>query len=341
MQSQHRRRGLWLFLLIVSFHMNAQSRNNQQSAHSATSREVSSMNRSETAAYKRLRKVPAKLRNAASFEAIKRVSEEQFKKEHEDMVRRQTQTTPVYEALREILKSSPQFEPFRAAYSPWPRKRPELPTPPTKLSKQVVKSPILHLGSFDVVDVPPFLTATSFAEIGPNTIFTQADPSGTLSIAIGAGNGPQGQEGSGIAGCWAGVGQDVSPPTAGAMQFSATPSFSWSAGWGSSWWRQAAGLLWIGQFISRFDQNGNFVDTPVSTQITLYSFNDTNLFDNGMQTGSSSGFSLQSQVVVDPNFFYRCFVWIGASANADTSNAQSYASVGTNASLGSLTLQMC
>jgi isocitrate lyase len=37
------------------------------------------------------------------------------------------------------------------------------------------------------------------------------------------------------------------------LQFNASPSFSWTAYWQSSWWRQAAGLLQIGQFIGRFD----------------------------------------------------------------------------------------
>jgi hypothetical protein len=128
--------------------------------------------------------------------------------------------------------------------------------------------------------------------------------------------------------------------TEGILRFTASPSFSWDANWFSTYWRQAAGLIWIGQSISRFDPSGALVDTPISTEIPVFAFSDYNFCDGGMMTGSNTGFMLQSQVLVQPGTICKCSIVAGCSANANGYNSQSYAGVRIKVSFGSFILDI-
>jgi len=298
------------------------------------------MNSVEEKTYQRLRKVPAKLRESSAMEPIYRASQERFKAEEAAINVRNEQFKLYHDSLRSVVQGSQQLEalwavPSQIAGKPHPLAIPKLTRMPAP------KSPKVRLGSFVLIDTPPFEWGTWHAESGASEVDLQANSGGNISFEIIAGLGPGGSPwGSGQASCWAGAGQDFAPPVEGLLRFSASTGYSWIANWVSNWWCEAAGTIWIGQFISRFDQSGVFVDMPVSTQNAVYSFDDRNFADRGNQSGSNSGLLLQAELTVDPNFFYRCFVWIGGSANGDFSNKQSWAQIAIGASFTSITLQL-
>ncbi len=298
------------------------------------------MNQAEKKVYQRLRKVPAKLREPSAWEPIRRASKKRFEAEKDAIASRNTQTARVYDALRSLVQGSPQADALRAALPSLPQKRVNT-TIPKLAPIPAPKSAKLRLDPIQLIDIAPFVTETWWDATGPNNITVAADPSGNLNVFTDAGYDPQqGATGNGHASCWAAAGQDYTPPAEGMLRFSASPSFSWRTRWGSTFWRQAAGQVWIGQLIIRFDQNGVIIDAPVQTQNILYSFDDRNLDDRGDQSGSATGLLLQSQLIVDPSFVHRCFVWIGGSANADRSNNQSWANISLAVSFSSITLEL-
>ncbi len=288
------------------------------------------MNQAEKKAYQRWKKVPAKLRERSAWEPIHQASKQRFDAEKEAITNRNAKTARAYDALRSLIQGSPQADALRAALPSLPQKRVNT-TIPKLAPIPAPKSAKLRLDPIQLIDVPPFVTETWSGESGSgNVISLKADPAGNLSFVLGADLQVS---------CWAAAGQDYTPPAEGMLRFSASPSFSWTAWWDSYWWRLAAGQVWIGQLIIRFDHNGVIIDAPVQTQNILYSFNDRNLADGGNQSGSSAGILLQSQLIVDPAFVYRCFVWIGGSANADPPGG-SDASVSLSASFSSIVLDL-
>jgi hypothetical protein len=145
--------------------------------------------------------------------------------------------------------------------------------------------------------------------------------------------------------CWCAIGQTyVMPPevakveTGGAsMRFTASPSFYWTADWASNWWRLSSGDIWVGQVVNRFDQNWNFIDTPVSYQTSLVSWYDHNFGDNPSQVGATTAYNLSTTAFVQPNFFYNCWVWIGADCFGDwVDSGFSYADATMQANVSSL-----
>ena len=288
------------------------------------------MNQAEKKAYQRWKKVPAKLRERTAWDPIHQASKQRFDAEKEAITNRNAKTAPVYGALKSLIQESPQADALRAALSSVPQKRVNA-TIPKIAPIPAPKSAKLRLDPIQLIDAPPFVTDTWSQQSGnSSSISLNADPAGNLSFALWADLQVS---------CWAAAGGDYTPPSEGMLRFSASPSFSWSAWWYSDWWRLAAGQVWIGQLIIRFDHNGVMIDAPVQTQNILYSFKDRNLIDRGNQSGSSAGFSLQSQLIVDPAFVYRCSVWIGGSANADQPGG-SEASVSLSASFSSIVLDL-
>jgi len=195
------------------------------------------------------------------------------------------------------------------------------------------KRPMVRLGSVQVIDVPPFQALTGQSGTGNNEINLSADPSGNMSFTIAPG-----LDDSGSCQGWCAIGQAFVTPDAGILEFQATPSFSWSCVWLSEWWRQAAGTVFIGQVINRWQIDGPYIDTPWSSQSNLFSFDDYNLADDGFQQGESSGYDLTATIQCDTSVFLECWVWIGAYSNADGSNGQSSALNIMQANVSSLTL---
>jgi hypothetical protein len=200
------------------------------------------------------------------------------------------------------------------------------------------KSPHLRLGSLHLVDTAPFQALTWSSIQGYATASPSADGnSGNMTINNFAGSDSN-NLGSGSVSTWAAIGQAYTPPEDSWLIFTATPSFSWTALWMSTWWQEAAGDIWIGRVVNQFDSEGNYVATPISTQNSLESFNDYNLADTGNKNGSSSGFSLSTSLFVGGGDIYECWVWIGGDATGDMDN--SYAWVVCNANVSSLVLDV-
>ncbi|MGA2663667.1 MAG: hypothetical protein ABSF83_01810 [Nitrososphaerales archaeon] len=225
-------------------------------------------------------------------------------------------------------------------------KRYKHPRPPAS----VLKSPWVRLGSIHVVDVPPFQTATGFNQNGATWMEgPTANANGSMSYMMGAGVDAGGQGAAGSVDCWAAVGQAYAFPSPtgplvnaadlkGILTFSVSPSVSWNAEWASSFWRQAAGNIWVGQVVNQFDVNGTFVGTPVSAVQSLESFDDYNFYDTGNQNGSSSGISLSCTLPVESGMLYECWAIIAGSATGDFSNDQSFAVITLHATANPLVI---
>ena len=302
------------------------------------------MNPAEAEVYRRLTNIPHREKIAAeSKKVMHRLAEERFKQERKARAERRSRMGPVHEALRAAAKASPELADVRAAISAVSKHRPERLQLPHPAPLPAPKSPVLKLGSVNIVDVPPFqgLTSANLEGFGEFAGPTADGTTGNMNFFMFSGADSSGA-GAGFMNCWTAIGQLLSPPEGQGnnLMFLASPSFSWNAIWISNWWRQAAGNVWIGQVINRFDSNGVFIDTPVVTQNQLFAFDDYNFSDMGFQPGFSSGDNLSCSLFVESNLLYECWVWAGGSANSDWSNGQSLANVGLSASLSSLTLNI-
>ncbi len=295
------------------------------------------MNAAERKAYKDLRNVPHKKIEEAGRDALRRAVELHFKRQADARAVRKSRLAPVHKALRAAAARSPEMESLRGPISKAMKlpKRHKLP----RLPASSLKSPLVRLGSIHVVDVPPFQTVTGFNQNGATWMEgPTANPNGSLSLMMGAGVDAGGDGAAGSIDCWAAVGQAYTFPfptgplvsaneLKGILTFSVSPSVNWSADWASSFWRQAAGNIWIGQVVNQFDVNGTFVGTPVSAAQSLESFDDYNFSDSGFQNGASSGVPLSCTLPVKNGMFYECWAVIAASATGDFSNDQSFAVV--------------
>jgi hypothetical protein len=175
--------------------------------------------------------------------------------------------------------------------------------------------PCTRLDSLRVVDVPPFLHQTASTVIGHCDSRPFADDSGNLSVVFRGGT----NHGAGHGQAWAAIGQGFTTPSAGFLRFSATASYTWACAWSSYLWRLGGGSVWIGQVVSLFDTAGRLISTPVLSQTTLFSYNDYNLSDTGSQHGESLGVNLATPLVSCPaGALAECWVWVGSSADADS-----------------------
>ena len=236
---------------------------------------------------------------------------------------------PTHEALRSAFSAIPGVaDAFKKARRPEPT---ELPNVSPLL---VQTDPTVRLGSIHVVNVKPFLALDHIHDTGTCIVNVAADGNtGNMSFVCDTGISD-----SGHAQCWCAIGRNYVTPEAGLLRFSSSPSFAWSCSWASNWWREAAGTLFIGQVMNRFQLDGTYLDTPVSTQNYVYSYDDNNLSDGGNQSGVNSGFNLSSSVVCDSSVNVTCWVWIGCFTNADGSNNQSSAFNHMRATVPSLTI---
>jgi hypothetical protein len=284
----------------------------------------------QAAAYKRLRTIPEEFNSGLrSGDLLTRLFAEQLKQKtrlNDDM---RAAVEPVHQALREAFGAMPGVV---AAFKNW--RRPNRPVLSKASPTKGAKEPRVRLGSITVVDVPPFQGLTGQSGTGDNEIIPQVDgDAGTMSLVLSPGT-----DDSGNAQCWCALGQAFVTPGDGILEFAASPSLSWSCAWGSTWWRQAAGTIWVGQVVNRWQVDGPCLDTPVSSQRDLYSYNDYNFADSGQKSGETSGFALESTFICDAEQYLECWVVIGAFSNADGTNFQSWAFNTAQAQLNSLTI---
>jgi hypothetical protein len=289
------------------------------------------MTTEQAEAYKRLKLVPKHHgKGPRSKEILQRLFEEQFKARTEANARIASAMEPAHEALRSAFSAIPGV---RDAINEI--KGPERLELPRQYVVNAPKEPFVRFGSFLVVDTPPFQALTGQSGTGDNAIVLNAEASGNMTLTLDAG-----LNNSGNAQCWCAIGQEYVTPGEALLQFSSTPSLSWSCEWGSEWWRQAAGTVWIGQVINMWDLDGNYLGAPVATQINQYSYNDYNFADNGFQQGQSSGYLLASQANCPASVVLECWVVIGCYANADGANAQSWSYNSLGATVPSLQLHV-
>ena len=280
--------------------------------------------------YSRLKTIPRHFDPAArSTEVMQRQFEDQARAQSEARARLQAAMEPTHQALRSAFSAVPGItEALRLV------RRPEAVASPQIAPAAVPAHPMIRLGSTHIVDVKPFYGIDFVNYTGNcNVEVTANGNTGYMWF-----NCAPGWDDSGHARCWCAIGQGFVPPFGGVLRFSFSPSFNWHCMWLSNWWREAAGKIFIGQVINRWNLGGTYIDTPVSTQIDLYSYDDYNFSDGGDQLGSSIGYNLSSEIVLDASVILACWVWIGCSSNADGSNAQSMASNFMSATVPSITI---
>jgi len=295
---------------------------------------------------KRIRNVPNAKALAAAKEAMSNTAKQRFDDENAARTASIASVEPVHNAMRDVIASSADFRAVRDAVAAAPRLKAR-----SVLGKPFVpiapKAPRLKLGSFHLVDTPPFQAQTGNniqvfggpADSGMQSPLVADGTSGDMSFNI-QGGGLLDQNNSSVS-CWCAIGQSYvvpeeagKPETGGStLRFSASPSFNWSAFWGSTLWRLASGNIWIGQVVNRFDQSGAFIDNPVDYQISLRSWNDQNFQDTQNPSDSSSSYGLSTSIFVQPAFSYFAWVWIGATAygdGIDSGNSLSQAQMSAN-----------
>lgn len=309
------------------------------------------MTQEEHEFYRRIRNVDISKSTAAAKSVMSKKAAQQFWQDNDSRSANVARLDPLHNAYRSVIERSADMANVRHAASQARRKPRRL--SPAKLFVPVApKTARLKLGSVHLVDVPPF-QALTWQDIAVYNGTTESNPpqpsadgqTGDMSFSIDGGGWDIDNNSS--VSCWCAIGQTyVMPPgvekpeTGGAfLRFSASPSFNWSALWGSGTWRLASGNIWIGQVVNRFDQNWTWIDTPVSYQQSLFSWNDYNFADSGEQSNSNTSFGLSTSVFVQPNFFYNCWVWIGATAYGDwVDTGWSYSTASMNANVSTLTL---
>src|SRR5256885_2384028 len=119
------------------------------------------MNKVETEAYERFRKVPKSVNDPSAFDSLRRFSKERFEAEHRALTTIDDAATPTYKALRALIERLPESKALRDALATARPKKSHstIPRPATAVS---LKSPIVRLVTLPVtiVEVPPFNTAT-------------------------------------------------------------------------------------------------------------------------------------------------------------------------------------
>jgi hypothetical protein len=299
---------------------------------------------------KRIRNVSNAKALAAAKEAMSNAAKQRFDVENAARAASIASVEPVHNAMRDMIAKNDDFRAVREALAAASR-----PKARSVLAKPFVpvaaKAPRLKIGSVHLVDTAPFEAMTW------NAVQVFSGPADTGLRAPPAADGTSGAMGFNIAGggaailtnssvsCWCAIGQSYivpeeagKPETGGStLRFSASPSLNWSADWGSSSWRLASGNIWIGQVVNQYDQNWVLIDTPVSYQQSLKSWNDYNLCDNPTTDGSYASYGLSTSVFIQPGFNYDGWVWIGATAYGDgVDSGDSYSRVQMDANVNAL-----
>jgi hypothetical protein len=278
-------------------------------------------------------------------------SEARFKEREAARLASIARVDPMHEAMRKVYMENPAFSEVKtaaanakaAAAKQVRSQLPKLSAPPRPPASR------LRLASVHLVDTAPFqaLTYLNDAVYGgtPDDVgtLTVNGDTGDMCFQI-AGGGESFNNASSVS-CWCAIGQTyVMPPelakaeTGGtSMRFTASPSFYWSANWASNWWRLSSGDIWIGQVVNRFDQNWSFIDSLVSYQTSLISWNDYNAADVQNKSDSATAYNLSTTAFVQPNYFYNCWVWVGADVYGDNiDSGWSFANAQMQANVSSL-----
>lgn len=306
------------------------------------------MSLSETELLKHVKHVPHLEKiNKGSKERIHSIAEERFKMQRHAWRERKARLEPFHASMRTAAMESPALREVRTTVSGVLKKKTGPPALHHPVKLPAPRTALLRKGSVHVVDVPPFqaLAWGGGEGVGDFSTLISDGNAGTMSFQINAGHDSSGNSGSGSLSCWTALGQAFSPsPDApNILRFTASPSFNWSGNWISSWWEEAAGNLWIGQVINRFDANGVFIDTPVATQSSLESFDEYGTgVDVGFPTGSSTGLALEADLFAEPGLIYECWVWAGASVSGDESNPLWFSGAGMSmmATLSSIVIDL-
>jgi hypothetical protein len=284
-----------------------------------------------------LKDVPREILAAQSKTAMVADSVARFRERVRNLDASQARVEPVHTALRSVLADSPQFGSVLDAMRSL-ETEPDLSDMPDVIPAPAPGRPRLKLGSFHLVDVPPFEAKTWQDSQGPYSWPppTADGATGNMSLFVDtlSVGGPV------HVSCWAGVGQFYFVPhdpsidaNGGLLRVSATPSFSWKAFWSSHWWRLASGDIWIGLTVNEFDSAGSFTNTPFSLHFPLISWNDYNADDSDFRSAQNTGFPIpQALVFVRPGFFYECLVMIGADAFGHSGDSRSTGLMNANVS---------
>jgi hypothetical protein len=285
------------------------------------------MNAEETRLLQQIRKVPDGKCLQEAHAAMSAAGKRQFDRQNATRQSAESASTAAHDAMRRMLAKSE----IPVGRGPVRALRHRKATIGKLVVPSAPKAPRLKLGSIHLVDTAPFQALTwqdvevYGGTVENNTPQPQADGStGNMGFNI-EGGGWEFDNNSSVS-CWCAIGQTYFVPDAanlpdfgGAfLRFSASPSFNWEAVWGSDLWRLASGDIWIGQVVNQFDLDGTLIATPVSYQQSLVSWNDYNFADTNVQAGNNTAFGLSTWVFVQPQFFYNAWVWIGASAYADS-----------------------
>ncbi len=304
-----------------------------------------------TELYRRLKLAPPARLRSEGHAAMVRFSEQQVvaKKKHLEENRRRLE--PVYRELVSALRKSSDLASVVRAIDALDGKSPRRSTlPPAEKRLFVPEKPLIRIGSTHIVDTLPFFSDTwTWQEGDSNNFFGPLSADGTAgNMSFGM---QPGTRSSGHMACWAAVGAAIAIPNRPCqINLTANPSVSWDYGEYSSWWRQAAGNMWAGQFANLFDANGSLVSTAVKSQVSVASFDDRNFSGSGSDSGSNSAMPLSAGILIGvPPFgsppsaeggFMQYWCWIGGSCNADGSDGQSNCSIEMNANCSSLTVDI-
>jgi hypothetical protein len=284
--------------------------------------------------YRRMKAVPNEQAQKAVHEALVRVFEHRAEVERRTLAEQRERLAPVYDELRAAVQKSNEMKGVLKAIESLGKVKPPA-IEPLKKNLLTPKKPMFKIRGTDppviqVKDVPPFSPDTWYSQTGSNSIYdlTANGNTGDISFTISAGQYPPGTEsgGEGQISCTAGVFVNISLPSAQCFaEFTAWPSFSWQYDEESRYWYQSKGTFWIGQSVSLWDQNGNYLGNPIGTQNTLASWDDKNLSGNGGNSGSTSSYYLYSSLQIGPEaeggwMSYGCM--IGASCNCNYLNGK-------------------
>jgi hypothetical protein len=295
--------------------------------------------------YRRMKIVPNAELLRANRDAMVRFSEHRVEAERRRLAERAERDAPVYNEMREVLRKMPELAGVMASID---SRGKTIRTKPHRLPIEknpfAPTKPVVRLGSLHIVDAPPFAADTWTWQEGDSNRFLWGPAADGATGNMGFQMQP-GATSAGHMACWAAVGVaaqviDFNFPPA-LVVFTAVPSLGWSYREDSNWWREAAGNIWIGQWVGVFDQNGVFLNNPVSTQVPLASFDDRNFAGAGSDEASTSGMQLQSLMFFPPvGSIINYWCWTGASCNADGSNNQSFCSVDMQANCSNLIIDM-
>ena len=295
--------------------------------------------------------------------ATVRLLEERVQAEKQQITEREHRLGPVYRELASAMRKSPELKGVVQAIDSIERRH--KPSKPLASAKSGFAARIpgfapritmVRQGSIHIVESPPFWANTGTWQEGDSNDFVMGPYADGASGSMGFEMWP-GQSSSGHMSCWATVGSSIALSTNRpcTVQFTATPSYYWSYLEDSTWWRQAAGNMWISQQISCFNWDGELVDVPLINQVSLASFDDRNMDGFGSQnSGGSEGFLSNSPVgvlttiplvsfialgsKVGAFLSYQCA--IGGSCNADGSDGQSQCEILLTATCPNLIIDM-